>query len=132
MITFVDEDADRRFDRVRELCLALPEAEAAPAGDRHTAFTVRKRIFAYHLVDHHGDGRVALCAKVPAGENTTLIDQDPARWFMPAYVGPRGWVGLDLEATPLDWDEVHDLVTGSYRLVAPKTLARRLDSPTSP
>ncbi len=48
---------------------------------------------------------------------------------MPAYVGPRGWVGLDLEATPLDWDEVGDLVTGSYRLVAPTTLVRQLDPP---
>ncbi len=123
-----DDDVDPRFERISELCLALPEAESAPAGDRHAAFSVRRRIFAYHLVDHHGDGRVALCAKVPTGENTALVAEDPARWLMPAYLGPRGWVGLDLDVTPLDWDEVGSLLVGSYRLVAPKTLVRRLDA----
>ena len=120
------------LDRVTVLCLALPEAESAPAGDRHTAFSVRKRIFAYYLVDHHGDGRVALNCKAPPGENTALIADDPVRWFLPAYLGPRGWVGLDLEAGgPVDWDAVGELVTGSYRLVAPKALVRRLDAPAS-
>ena len=122
----------RLLDRVTALCLALPEAESAAAGDRHTAFSVRKRIFAYYLVDHHGDGRVALNCKVPPGENEALIADDPGRWFLPAYLGPRGWVGLDLEAGgPVDWDAVGELVTGSYRLVAPKTLVRRLDAPAS-
>lgn len=119
------------FDRLTELCLALPEAESAPAGDRHTAFSVRKRIFAYYLVDHHGDGRVALNCKVAAGENEAMIADDPVRWFMPAYLGARGWVGLDLDAAPVDWDAVRSLLTESYRLVAPKTLVRRLDAPSS-
>ncbi len=119
------------FDRLTELCLALPEAESAPAGDRHTAFSVRKRIFAYYLVDHHGDGRVALNCKVAAGENEAMITDDPVRWFMPAYLGARGWVGLDLDAAPVDWDAVRSLLTESYRLVAPKTLVRRLDAPSS-
>lgn len=130
MIRPVDEDVDPRFERIRGVCIALPEAEAAPAGDRHTAFTVRQRIFAYHLVDHHGDGRVALYCKVPTGENKSLIAEDPDRWFMPAHIGPRGWAGLELDlAEPIDWDEVRSLVCGSYRLVAPKTLAHRLDAP---
>ncbi len=121
-------DIDDPIERVTALCLALPEAESVPAGDRHTAFSVRKRIFAYHLVDHHGDGRVALNCKVAPGENTALIADDPVRWFMPAYLGPRGWVGLDLEAAPVDWDAVRSLLIESYRLVAPKALVRRLDT----
>jgi len=123
----VPDDTDGRLERISELCLGLPEAHAKPAGERHAAFSVRKRVFAYHLVDHHGDGRVALNYKVPTGENLALIEANPARWFMPSYLGPRGWVGLDLDAAPLDWDEVGDLLTGSYRLVAPSTLVRLLD-----
>ena len=118
---------DERLVAVTGLCLALPEAESAPSGDRHTAFSVRRRIFAYYLVDHHRDGRVAVTCKVPPAENVSLIADDPVKWFLPAYLGPRGWVGLDLDAGPVDWDEVKRLVTESYRLVAPKTLARRLD-----
>jgi phosphoribosylglycinamide formyltransferase-1 len=115
------------FERITALCLALPEATVAAAGDRHTAYSVRKRIFAYHLVDHHGDGRTALCAKVPTGENGELVADDPVRWFMPAYLGPRGWVALDLDAAAPDWDEIRTLVTTSYRQVAPKTLARLVE-----
>ncbi len=91
--------------------------------DQHTAFAVRTRIFAYHLVDHHGDGRVPLCCKVPTGEDGALAAEDPSRWFMPAYIGPRGWVGLDLDTVPVVWDADRDLVTGSYRLVAHASLA---------
>lgn len=124
----MQDDVDRRLDRIAEVVRHLPEAERTPLTDQHTAFTVRKKTFAYHLIDHHGDGRVALCCKAPPGENTALIAGDPVRFFLPPYVGPRGWVGLDLDAAAMDWDEVRGLLTESYRLVAPKTLARRLDA----
>lgn len=114
-----------RFDRINKLCLGLPEATAK--GDQHTQFEVRRRTFAYHLVDHHGDGRIALCCKVAPGENEALVGDDPRRFFIPPYIGPRGWVGLDLDAAKIDWAEVDDLVTGSYRLVAPKSLIKLLD-----
>jgi hypothetical protein len=123
----VQDDVDRRLERIAELASTLPEAQRAALTDQHTAFVVRKKTFAYHLVDHHGDGRVALCCKAAPGENTALIAGDPARYFLPPYVGPRGWVGLDLDAAPVDWDEIRELLTDSYRLVAPKTLVRRLD-----
>ena len=105
--------------------MALPEV--TQAGDQHAAFLVRGRTFVYHLVDHHGDGRIALNLKVAAGENEALVASDPERYFIPAYVGPRGWVGLDLEAVAPDWDEVRALVVGSYKLIAPKTLARQVE-----
>ncbi len=119
------------LDRLTQICASLPEV--TQSGEQHTAFLVRGRTFVYHLVDHHGDGRVALNLKVAAGENEALVAADPERYFIPAYVGPRGWVGLDLEAGCLesgepDWDEVRALVVGSYRLVAPKSLARQVEA----
>ncbi|MGH9184853.1 MAG: MmcQ/YjbR family DNA-binding protein [Acidimicrobiales bacterium] len=114
--------ATRRFERLSAMCLTLPEA--SQSGDQHTAFRVRGRTFAYYLVDHHGDGRIALCCKADPGENQALIESDPERFFMPPYIGPRGWVGLDLDARPVDRTEIRELVFDSYRLVAPKSLAK--------
>lgn len=117
-----------RLERLAEVCLALPEARREAMTDQHTAFKVRSRTFAYHLVDHHGDGRVALCCKAAPGGNQALVDAEPQRFFIPAYLGLRGWVGLDPHAAPVDWDELRGLVAESYRMVAPATLARRVEA----
>jgi predicted DNA-binding protein (MmcQ/YjbR family) len=66
---------------------------------------------------------VSVCCKTALGENVDLIAADPARYYMPAYIGPRGWVALRLDTGEVDWDEVAALVVASYRLVAPKRLA---------
>jgi hypothetical protein len=116
---------DPRRIRLAEICESLPQVTSR--GDQHVAFEVRKRKFAYFLDDHHGDGRVALACKAPPGENTALIDDDPDRFFIPAYVGPRGWVGLRLDVGEVDWDQVEALVVESYRLIAPKGLVRAID-----
>jgi hypothetical protein len=113
---------DRRLTRFTKICLALPEATRRMMG-RHAGFEVRKKIFAYFLDDHHGDGIVGITCKVLPGDNTALIAADPKRFYMPAYVGPRGWVGLRLDVGEIDWDEVTELVKHSYRLLAPKRLA---------
>src|SRR5437763_17173979 len=114
--------ADPRLARLTAICLALPEATRRDLG-RHASFLVRKKTFAYYLDDHHGDGIVAVCCKVALGENADLAAADPARFYLPAYIGPRGWVGLRLDVGEVDWDEVAGLVVDSYRLVAPKRLA---------
>src|ERR1022692_727373 len=113
---------DGRLARLMKICLALPEArqEAAP---RHATFLVRKEVFAYYLNDHHGDGIVSVCCKVLPGDNEALIAAHPERFYMPAYIGPRGWVALRLDVGGLDWNEVAELVVGSYQLIAPKRLA---------
>ncbi|MGI8439223.1 MAG: MmcQ/YjbR family DNA-binding protein [Thermoleophilaceae bacterium] len=67
---------------------------------------------------------MALVCKAPPGENAVLVESDPARFFMPSYVGPRGWIGLRLDTEAVDWDEVAELVLDGYRLVAPKWLTR--------
>ncbi len=61
--------------------------------------------------------------KAEAGVQGLLIDADPSRFYVPAYLGPRGWIGLDFVLTPPDWDEVARLLLDSYVLVAPRKLA---------
>ena len=113
---------DGRLARLMTVCLALPEAIQEPAS-RHATFQVRKHVFAYYLNDHHGDGIISVCCKVLPGDNEALIAAHPERFYMPAYIGPRGWVALRLDVGGLDWNEVAELVVGSYQLIAPKRLA---------
>jgi predicted DNA-binding protein (MmcQ/YjbR family) len=119
-----------RLTRLTRICLALPEAELQRMGD-HASYRVRKKVFAYFLDNHHGDGIVALCCKVAPGENADLAAHDPARFYLPAYIGPRGWVALRLDTGRIDWGEVAELVADSYRLVAPKRLAAGLATPSA-
>lgn len=94
---------------------------------QHAGFLVRKKTFAYYLDNHHGDGIVGVWCKVLAGDNAALIASNPKKFYMPAYVGPRGWVGLRLDVGKIDWEEVQELVTHSYQLCAPKRLAAMVD-----
>ena len=113
---------DPRLVRLIKICLALPEATCDRSGE-HAGFYVRKRTFAYFLNNHHGDGIVGVACKVLTGDNKALAAAQPERFYIPAYVGSRGWVGLRLDIGAIDWEEVTELVSGSYRLVAPKRLA---------
>ncbi len=88
-------------------------------------FRVRDRIFA---MEKRGDGRVSLWCKAPLGSQAVLVGADPARFFVPPYVGPKGWIGMRLDGGP-DWDEVAALVRRSYRLIAPKRLAALVAEP---
>jgi hypothetical protein len=111
----------KRRARVKQICDALPEVSSRD--DQHIGFQVRGRTFAYYLDDHHGDGRVALCCKLPVGDQDALVALHPERFFVPAYLGSRGWVGLRLDLREIDWGEVRKLVLCSYQLIAPKRLA---------
>jgi hypothetical protein len=119
---------DRRLVRLTKICLALPEATRYLHG-RHAGFQVRKKKFAYFLNDHHGDGIVSVTAKVIPGDNTALVAANPARFYLPAYLASSGWVALRLDLGSLDWDEVAELVVGSYRLLAPKRLVALVNMP---
>jgi len=107
---------------VSKLALALPEASRKIYGS-HAQFLVRKKTFAYFLDNHHGDGIVAVTCKVFPVENSALAKAQPRRYYLPAYIGPKGWVALRLDLGKPDWNEVRDLLVGSYLLVAPKRLA---------
>jgi hypothetical protein len=113
---------DWRLTKLTSLCLEMPETIRDVMG-RHAGFYIRKKTFAYFLDDHHGDGIVGVTCKVLAGNNKALVASDPARFYMPAYVASKGWVGLRLDLSKIDWEEVQELITHSYLLVAPKRLA---------
>jgi hypothetical protein len=107
----------------------MPEATRWLHGD-HAGFLVRKPTFAYYLHDHHGDGIICVCCKVLPGDNNALVSAQPSRFYIPAYIGPRGWVGLRLDIGEIDWEEVAELVMSSYRLTAPKRLAALVKPPS--
>ena len=113
---------DSRLAKVTKTALPLAESARQLHGS-HASFLVRKKIFAYYLDNHHGDGIVAITCKVFPGDNAALVAADPRRFYLPAYIGSRGWVALRLDLGDIDWDEVAELIAGSYRMVAPKRLA---------
>ena len=113
---------DPRLARLTEVALALPEATRQIYGS-HAQFLVRNRTFAYFLDNHHGDGIVAVTGKVLPGDNKALAEAQPDRFYLPAYIASKGWVALRLDGGKIDWDEVRELLWGSYALIAPRRLA---------
>jgi len=89
---------------------------------------VRQRVFAYFLNSHHGDGIVSVCVKSSLGEGVDRAARFPERYYLPAYIGARGWFGLRLDRGAIDWREVSNIVDLSYCLAAPKTLARVVEA----
>jgi phosphoribosylglycinamide formyltransferase-1 len=122
------DSEDRRLSRVTKLCLALPEATREAHG-RHASFLIRKKVFVYFMNNHHGDGIVSIACKALPGDNTALVAAQRERFYLPSYIGPRGWVALRLDVGEPDWEEVGELIAGSYRLVAPKRLALSVKLP---
>ena len=124
----IDADRNRkRLDRLAGICMAMPGATKEQMHG-HVAFRVGKKTFAYYLNDHHGDGIVSVCCKVLAGDNERLIEASPRKFYMPAYIGSRGWVALRLDRATVDWSEVQELVRGSYEQMASKKLLQQLGS----
>lgn len=120
-----DDGAGAGLDRVLAICDALPEV-AVTAEAQHTSFTVRGRRFAWHLVDHHGDGRVSVECKAAPGVNRAMADADPARCYLPPYTARHGWVGVHLDVDGVDWDGLADLLVDAYLLAAPARLAHQV------
>ena len=110
------------LDRVRALCLALPEATEKVSHGEPTWF-IRKVFVSF--ADRHHDDRVAIWCAAPPGAQQARVSADPEHYFVPPYVGARGWLGVYLDV-PVDWDEVADVITDAYRQVAPKRLLDRL------
>jgi predicted DNA-binding protein (MmcQ/YjbR family) len=110
------------YRRVQALCLKLPEAEERQTWEIQT-FRVREKIFALYGT---GTGSPALTCKAPPGVQQILVGSDAARFYVPPYVGHKGWIGIRLDEAA-DWAEIEALVTRSYRMTAPKKLAAQLD-----
>ena len=117
------------FERLRAICLVLPEAVEAGFGDHedHPTFRVRNKVFTWYSGGPEGRPERAAWVKAAPGVQQELVASDPDRFFVPPYLGPRGWVGVRLQVPDVDWTEVAELVLDSYRLVAPKRLAMQLD-----
>jgi predicted DNA-binding protein (MmcQ/YjbR family) len=108
---------DNVSERLRALCLALPEATEIVIR-RGPTFRVENKIFA---LDRVVEGRRSVWFKAPAGGQAVLTGAKPDLFFSPPYYGAKGWIGLWLDRTP-DWGEVEALARRSYRLAAPKRL----------
>jgi predicted DNA-binding protein (MmcQ/YjbR family) len=87
---------------------------------------VRGKVCAYYTINHHGDGRVALNMVAPPGAQAAFVKMRPDVYFVPAYVGPRGWLGVELDKG-LAWSEVCEHVREAYAKIAPAALARDVD-----
>jgi predicted DNA-binding protein (MmcQ/YjbR family) len=108
-------------DRLRALCMALPEAEERETWEIPT-WRIRGKIFALQSAIGERD---AVWCKAQEGSQELLVQADPDRFFVPPYLGHKGWVGMWLDRR-VDWTEVAELVRRSYRLIAPKKLAATL------
>jgi predicted DNA-binding protein (MmcQ/YjbR family) len=109
---------------VHDVCLWLPEAQETTSHGS-SSFKVRGKTFAYFVVNHHGDGRVALWIAASPGTQEAHVSADPEQFFVPPYVGPRGWLGIHLNKD-LAWQRVAALVREAYERVAPAALSRTL------
>ncbi|MFI5041549.1 MAG: MmcQ/YjbR family DNA-binding protein [Acidimicrobiales bacterium] len=106
------------LERVRSLALTFPDVIETHTWEE-TQFRVGTKIFVFA-------GEASITVKADPDEREGLL-ADP-RFFVPAYVGARGWVGMRLGAST-DWDEVAELLDTSYRMIAPRRLVARLDDP---
>ncbi len=113
------------LDRLRRVCLALPEATEQEAWGEPT-FRIRKKIFAMYAAanNHHGGGQNAVWLKAPLGVQEVLVRSDPDTYFVPPYVGVKGWIGVALHA--VGDDALREHVVESYCMIAPRKLAAQV------
>src|SRR3954449_9911564 len=105
--------------------MALPEATERPSHGAPTWFIAGKKTFVTFHNDHHGDGILGLWCAAPPGVQAELVDEEPDRFYVPAYVGHRGWVGVRLDRK-VDWNEIEQILTDAYICVAPAKLVAQL------
>ncbi len=109
------------LDRVRDLALALPETEERESHGQPTFFVAGKQ-FAQLRDDHHGDGLLVVCVRTGSSdEQEMLLEAVPDTYRKPTYLGPSGWVSIDLGGDP-DWPLVEDRIARSWELAAPTRL----------
>jgi hypothetical protein len=121
-----DAELAGALDRLRALCLALPEATERLSHGEPTWFVRDRKVFVTFAGRHHDD-RVACWCAAAADERDALVGEDPERFFVPPYVGGRGWLGVYLDVDRVDWAELGEIVREAYRLIAPKRLAALLE-----
>ena len=108
------------LERVRRICLALPETNERASHGSPAFFIRDKRSFASYMDDHHGDGRLALWCASSSDVQQMLATSRPQQFFLPPYVAHRGWIGVRLDRD-LSWDEIAAILADAHRVVLEKT-----------
>jgi hypothetical protein len=126
VLVFMTHGSISPLERVRRLCLALPETEERLSHGDPTFFVRGKKAFVSYADNHHGDGRLALWCNAPPEVQAARVETDPRRFFVPPYVGVRGWIGVRLDIDP-DWDEIAEIIEDAYRMAVAKRSATRMD-----
>lgn len=116
--------ADTMLARVRAHCLSMAETSERVTHGAPGFFVREKKWFATFHQNHHGDGRLALWCAAPEGAQAMLVEASPEHYFVPAYVGHQGWIGVRLDRG-LPWPEIAAVLTSAYETRAPKKRARR-------
>ena len=106
-------------ERVRRICLALPDTSEKLSHGEPTWF-VHKKVFAMFSNNHHNDGRIAVVCPAPPGIQAMLIEAEPEKFYKPPYVGVRGWVGIHLNR--VRDEELASHLRQAWRMIAPKKL----------
>jgi hypothetical protein len=118
----MSEAALDALETVRRICLSLPETNERLSHGAPCFFIRDKKTFVYFHDDHHGDGKLAIWCAAPPGVQEQMVEAEPERYYRPAYVGHRGWLGLRLDIDRDD-DELAGVIAEAYCHVAPKSLA---------
>lgn len=122
--------AQSPIDRLLTICLSLPEVEERLSHGEPAWFIRNGKQFVSLDDHHHGADHLGFWCAAPEGMQSALIDAGADRYFVPPYVGHRGWIGVRLDRSP-DWREIEELVFDAYLTVAPKHLATKLLEHTS-
>ena len=118
--------SDDPLPRLRRICLALPATTERLSHGEPTWFIRDKKTFVTYA-DHHHDERLAFWSAAPPGSQQSMVAAGPERFFVPPYVGQRGWLGVYLDV-PVDWPEIAEIVEDAYRAVTPPRLVVELDA----
>jgi hypothetical protein len=111
---------------LEKICARFPEVSLRPSHQTPTFFIRDKKVLCHLWDDHHRDGRLAIWCAAQPGVQAELVDREPERFFVPPYVGHRGWIGVRLDID-VDWPEIDSILEEAYRMAAPKMLVKQLD-----
>lgn len=111
--------AKAALDRVAKIAHALPDVDVERES-KHATFRAKKKPFVYFFDNHHGDGIVAACIKTEPKEMKRLLAKDPKRFYVPAYIGSRGYLGVRVDAKKVDWKDVEARIRAAHALVTAK------------
>jgi hypothetical protein len=120
----------QRKARFAQICKAYPETVAASRWDNeHLSLEVAGKRFGYYLYQHFGDdGRSGAVLKAAPGVQEMFVEADPDRFWVPAFVGRHGWLGIRLDLEEPDWDEVAAFVHEAWLTTAPRKVRQAFES----